>query len=90
MFPNVFTDCGITMWKSLWNFPKEITLGVWNWQIYTTVFQTNNQQRLAAEHRECCSIFCDHLKGKRIWKGMDMCVCITDSFAVHLKVIQHC
>ena len=36
------------------------------------------------------SILCNNLNGKRIQKRIDTCICITDHFAVHMKLTQHC
>ena len=35
---------------------------------------------------ELCSILCGSLDGMGIWKRMDTCACIADSFAIHLKL----
>ena len=43
-------------------------LGVWDWQGSTI------------QHRELCSIFCNNLNGKTMWKRIDECICITESF----------
>ena len=47
--------------------------------IHTTVFKINNQPGSTVQHRELCSIFCNNLNGKRIWKRMNICVCTTES-----------
>lgn len=39
--------------------------------------------------QELYSVLCNNLYGKRFYKRVDMCICITRFFAVHLKVI-HC
>ena len=54
-------------------------LGVWDWHIHTTIFKTDNQQGPTIQHRELCSLFCNNLNGKRIWKRTDTCICITES-----------
>ena len=49
--------------------------------IYTTICKTDNQQGPTI-YRELCSIFCNNLQGKRIWKRMCIyiyiyvCVCV--------------
>ena len=54
-------------------------MGVWDWHIYISIFKIVNQQGPAVEHRELCSVFCNNLNGKRIWKRIDTCICITES-----------
>ena len=39
----------------------------------------DNQQGLTVWHREPCSGLCNNLNGKIIWKGIDPCICITES-----------
>ena len=34
-----------------------------------------------------CPKLCDNLDGKRIWKSMDMCTCITESFCCTTEII---
>ena len=54
-------------------------LGVWDCHVYTAMFKIDNQQGPTLQHREFCSIFCKNLNGKRIWKRIDTCICITES-----------
>ena len=37
------------------------------------------QRGNAVKHRELYPTFCDNLYGKRIWKRMDVCICVTES-----------
>ena len=62
-------------------------LGVWDWHMYTEVYRTTGQQGPAVQHRELYPEFCDNLCGKRIQKGMDMCVYITDSLCCTAEII---
>ena len=39
-------------------------------------------------HRELCSILCNNLNRKRIWKRIDICICITESLCYHNIVNQ--
>ena len=41
-------------------------LGVWDGHVHTAIIKIDNQQGPAVHHREPCSIFCNHLNGKRI------------------------
>ena len=56
-------------------------MGVLDWHVHTATFKTENQQGLTVCHNELCSIFCNKLNGKRIWKRIDICVCITESLS---------
>ena len=47
---------------------------------YSSVYKMDNQQGPDAKHRELCSILCNNLNGKRIWKRIDICICTTESF----------
>ena len=55
-------------------------LGICNWHVHTAIFKIDNQQGPTVQHREHCSILCNKLNGKRIWKRIDICICITESF----------
>ena len=48
---------------------------------HTLLYKLDNQQGPNVQHRELYSIFCNDLYGKRIWKGIDVCVCITESLS---------
>ena len=54
-------------------------LGVGDQHIYSAMFKIDNQQGPPVQHRELCSVFCNNLNGKRIWKRIDTCTCITES-----------
>ena len=45
----------------------------------------DNQQGPTVGHREFCSIFYNNLNGKRIWKRIDTCICITESLCCALE-----
>ena len=47
--------------------------------IHTTKYKTDNYQGPTVQHKELYSIFWDNLNGKRIWKTIDICICITES-----------
>ena len=46
---------------------------------HTAIFEINNQQGPSRQHREVCSVLCNNINGKRIFKRMDMCMCRTES-----------
>ena len=54
-------------------------LGIWNWHVHTAIFKIDNQKGTMVQHREHCSILCNKLNGKRIWKRIDICIRITES-----------
>ena len=37
------------------------------------------QQGPTVYHKKLCSILCNNLNGKRIWKRTDTCICIAES-----------
>ena len=57
------------------------SLGVWNWHVPNAMLKIDSQSfwLFPVEHRKLCSIFCNNLNGKRIWKIIDTCTCITES-----------
>ena len=50
----------------------------------------DNHQGPTVEHRELCSMSCGSLDGRGIWGRMDTWICLAESLAVHLKLLQHC
>ena len=54
-------------------------LGIWNWHVHTAIFKIDNQKGPMVQHREHWSTLCNKLNGKRIWKRIDICLCITES-----------
>ena len=54
-------------------------------QYHTAVFKMDNQGPITA-HRELCSIPCNNLNGKRLWRRIDTCVCITESLCCTLEI----
>ena len=58
-------------------------LGVWDWHVHAAIYKMDKQQGPTVEHRELCSVLCNNLNGKRIWKRIDIhvytCICITES-----------
>ena len=47
--------------------------------IAVCIFKTDNQPGPTVQHEELCSVLCNNLNGKRIWKRMDACACMTES-----------
>ena len=43
--------------------------GVWDWYVHTATFKTDNKQVHTVS--KLCSILCNNLNGKRIWKEID-------------------
>ena len=52
--------------------------GVWDWHIHTAIFKTDSQGS-TVQHRELCSVFCNNLNKKRIWKWIETDIWITAS-----------
>ena len=62
---------------------------VWDEHIHTTIYKIGYQQGTTLWHTELHSIFCNNLHGKRIWKRMDTCICITESLS-RIPETKHC
>ena len=62
-------------------------LGVWEWHMYTVVNEMTGQWGPDIQHRELCTIYCDNLYGKRIWKRIDLCICITEWLCCMAEII---
>ena len=54
-------------------------LGVWDGQVYTSIFKMDNQKGPAVMHRELCSMLCSSLDGRGVWGRMDTCICRAES-----------
>ena len=63
---------------------------VWDWHIHTVVYGMTGQWGTSAEHRELYPIFCDNPYLKRIWKKIDVHICIKESLCCQQKLPQHC
>ena len=55
---------------------KDFTFNVWFHTFYKKVLHTTF---FLINLRWLCSIFCNNLYGKRIWKRTNICICITES-----------
>ena len=64
--------------------------GVWDGHGLTAVFNMENQQGPAGQHRELCSRTGGSLDGRGVWGRMAMRICLAESLSVHLKPSQHC
>ena len=53
--------------------------GVWDGHGHTALFNMENQQGPAGQHRELCSTSCGSLAGRGVWGRMDTCVCMAES-----------
>ena len=65
----------IEIWACFWNGSYNSVHCKKN----TTVYVTDGQWEPAKQHKELHATFCDNLHGKRIWKRMDMYICIIES-----------
>ena len=64
--------------------------GVWDGHGHTAVFNMENQQGLAGQHRELCSMSCGSLDGGEFWGECIHVYVSLSPFAVRLKPSQHC
>lgn len=53
--------------------------GVWDGQVRTATFNTENQYGPAGQHRELSSMSRGSLDRRGIWGRRDTCICITES-----------
>ena len=53
---------------------------VWDPHVHTAIFKMDNQQGPTVKHRELCSMLCGSLDGKGVWRTMDTCICMAESF----------
>ena len=79
-----------TLWLLRGRMKGRNSLGVWNGHVHTAVFKTDNQQRPPAEHRDLFSVSCGSLGGRGIGEEWIHVYVWLNSFAVHLKLSQHC
>ena len=79
-----------TLWLLGGRMKGRNSLGVWDGHVHTAVFKTDNQQRPPAEHRELFSVSCGSLGGRGIGEEWIHVYVWLNSFAVHLKLPQHC
>ena len=56
---------------------------------HATLYKIDNQWGPTVAHRKLCSIFCNNLQGKRIWKIICMYIYIYN-WTICLKPTQHC
>ena len=47
-------------------------------------------KRITNKHRERCSVLCNNLNGKRIWKRINTCICTTESLCCTPETITTC
>ena len=60
----------------------QITAVAWVWALaweLPPAACVAKKKKMVYKHRELSPIFCDNLYGKRVWKGADVCICITES-----------
>ena len=74
---------GVGVVGGSWAFEKHLPSSpvdsIWNKANFPFLKKNNNnkignQQRPIVQHRELCSVFCNNLNGKRIWKRIDTCI----------------
>ena len=55
--------------------PRGNVVGI-DWEFGTDMYTQITNNNLLCRTRNTCSIFCNTLNGKRIWKRRDTCICI--------------
>ena len=80
------------LWKQIYGYQRRQVrgrngLGVWDRHMHTMVDGITGLQGPAVYHGELYPIFCDDLNGKRIWKRMTMCICITEQLWCRAEII---
>ena len=63
-------------------------LGVWDGQVYTSIFKMDNQKGPAVMHRELCSMLCSSLDGRGVWGRMDTCIHMAESLRYSTETIM--
>ena len=66
------------------------TEGICTLHVCTAIFKMDNQQRPTVEHGELCSMLCGSLDGRRVWKRMDICICMAEFLFCPQETITHC
>ena len=64
-------------------------LEIWDWHLQADVYGMIGQWGPAVQHRELYPLFCDNLCGNRIWKKMNMCICMTESLCCTAEIITN-
>ena len=57
--------------------------------LYTLLYLKQASKDLLYSGRELCLVFYNNLHGKRIWKRIDTCICITESLCYKPKNNKH-
>ena len=71
-----------------WRSGQRDSWGVWDGHVHSVLFYMDNHRGPTAQHMELCSMLCGSLDGRGVWRRMDPCVPIADSFTVHMKLSQ--
>ena len=64
--------------------------GVWDGHGHTAVFNTENQQGPAGQHRGLCSVSRGSLAGRGVWGRVRMCVWMTESLCYPPEAVIGC
>ena len=69
--------------ESLWLLVGKVggrdSQGVWDGHGHTAVFNMENQQGAAGQHRELCSVSSGSLAERGVWGRMDTCIYMAES-----------
>ena len=53
--------------------------GVWDGHAHTAIFKMDYQQGPNIQYMELCLMLCGNLDGRRAWRGMNTCICMTEA-----------
>ena len=68
----------ITLWSPAGRDEGRDSWGVWDGHGHSAVFNMENQQGPAGQHRGLCSVSRGSLDGRGVWGRMHMCICMAE------------
>ena len=54
---------------------------------HTAIFNTDNQQGPIVLHMELCSMLCDSLDGREVWRRLDTCIYVAESLCCPAETV---
>ena len=77
----------ITLWFPGRKDEGRDSQGVWDGHAHTAVFNMENQQGPAVQHRGLCSMSHGSLDERGVWERIDTCICMTELLCCALETI---
>ena len=77
----------ITLWSPAGRDEGRDSWGVWDGHGHSAVFNMENQQGPAGQHRGLCSMSCGSLAGRGVWGSVDTCVCVPESLCCPAETV---